>query len=321
MSVSRKLNRVVVILGPTASGKTKLSLMLAKKFNGEIISADSMQVYRRMDIGTSKPSKAEQKKVHHHLLDLCTPNQSWTLSDWQKAANKSIESILKKGKTPFLVGGTGLYLSSIIENYNLPKAMPNDALRKKLNRLSAAQLFSEIKKFDPATAKIIDKYNKRRLIRALEFVVTNNRSFAAAQEKNKSPYEFLILGPTLPREQLNKRIDERMRAMSRAGLEKEVRRLSDKYSWNLPAMHAIGYKEWQSYFQGQASKKGTIALVQRNTRNYAKRQMTWFRGMEKRNKIEWVRNEKQAERVVKNFLALVIARSEVQQDATTKQSL
>ncbi len=240
--MSKKLPKIIVILGPTASGKTKLSLKLAREFNGEIISADSRLIYKGMDIGSCKPTKKQQRPIRHHLIDIARPDQVVTLTAWQRAAFRNIDAILKKKKLPFLVGGTGLYISSIIENYRIP------------------------------------------------------------QTKGRPRYDALTIGIAVPRGRLYRTINARVTALIRAGLEREVRQLAKKYSWSWPSMHGIGYREWQSYFNGEQSKKDTIAAIQQATRNFAKRQMTWFRGMERRHPIHWVTTPSTAERIIKDFL-------------------
>ena len=241
--MSKKLPKIIVILGPTASGKTQLSLKLAKKINGEIVSADSRLIYKGMDIGACKPTKAQQRLVRHHLIDIARPDQVVTLAAWQRAAFRTIGGILKKKKLPFLVGGTGLYLSSIIENYRIP------------------------------------------------------------QTKGRQRYSTLIFGIAVQRAQLYRTINARVNALVHMGLEHEVRNLATKYPWSLPSMHGIGYREWRQYFNGERSKKETIAAIQQATRNFAKRQMTWFRGMERKKiAIHWVTTAAEAEKLARDFL-------------------
>src|SRR3989344_5460487 len=200
--------KLIVLLGPTASGKTALAIKLAQTFHGEIVAADSRTIYRGMDIGTSKLLPPRQKLVRHHLLDIATPDQVITLAEWQRRAYKTINSILKKRKTPFLVGCTGLYISSILEDYNIP------------------------------------------------------------QKKGSPRYEALILGISVPRATLYKRINARVVSMMRKGLEKEVRVLTRRYTWNLPALHGIGYREWKQYFEGTITKQELIKTIQQATRNF-----------------------------------------------------
>lgn len=195
-----------------------------------------------MNIGTSKPTVTQRKKVKHCLLNLVTPDKMITLYDWQRQAKKAINNIIKKCKLPFLVGGTGLYLSSIIDNYKIP------------------------------------------------------------QKKRECPYEILILGVHVPRHLLYQRINKRVDEMVQAGLEKEVRKLTKKYAWQLPSMHGIGYREWKQYFEGKATREHVISKIKQHTRNFAKRQMTWFRNMiEKRHTIRWISTHKQAEHLLKTF--------------------
>ena len=300
--MSSKNKKLIVLLGPTASGKTELAIPLAKKYNGEIISADSMQVYRGMNIGTSKPTKVQQREARHHLIDIVKPDHLFTLAEWQPRAFKAINTCSRKKKIPFLVGGTGLYLSSIIENYRIPKTKPHAELREKLNMCSKEVLLQKLKKLDPHTAKIIDPSNTRRLVRALEHVLIQKTSFAEAGKKEASPYDILIIGIKFDRQQLYKRIDKRVIAMIRRGLRWEVNRLSSEYGWHLPSMQAIGYKEWKPYFDHRADQSGIIRKIQQNSHKYAKRQMTWFRGMEKKHLIHWVVDQRLAEIAIRKFL-------------------
>ena len=214
-------SKVIVILGPTASGKSALALALAKKYKGEIISADSRQVYQYLDIGTSKPTKVEQKKIRHHLIDIVTPDKKFTLADYQKKAYTDIDDCLRRGRLPILVGGTGLYLSSIIENFDLPTAPPNQKMRRQWKKLSVAQLAFLLKKKSPKLASKTDLKNRRRLIRALEMSLVQT-------EGKKNPinrYDILILGLNPNRDILYKRINRRVDQMIKNGLESEVLKL------------------------------------------------------------------------------------------------
>ncbi len=305
----------MVILGPTASRKSSLAVALAKKFSAspprfagrgrggaEIVTADSMQIYKGMDIGTGKVSKTERRQVKHHLIDIVDPDHPFTLAQWQKRAFATIDTILESRRLPFLVGGTGLYISSIVDAYHIPHTEPNKRLRANLNKQGAPKLFGRLQKLDPKTARTIDRWNKRRLIRALEHVLTYDTSFADAKRRNMCPYDLLILGVSIPRQTLQKRINERVLSMYRRGLLLEVRQLVKKYHWTLPALQAIGYKEWRPYFAKKKTVDDVLKQIQKNTRNYAKRQMTWFRGMGKRHPIHWIENRTQAEQLIKRFL-------------------
>ncbi len=292
-------NKLIVILGPTASGKTGLAIKLAEKYNGEIISADSRQIYKEMTIGTAKPTKDETEAIKHHLVDCIKPNHNFTLDEFIKKANRRIKSIQRKGKVPFLVGGTGLYISAIVNNYDLPKGKIDLGLRKRLESKSKKELFEYLKELDPDTASIIDKENPRRLIRALEYVIINKKSFTNNQKTNNSPYNILQIGIALDQPELNKRIEERTNQMIDQGLAKETQKLIDKYDNTLPSLNTIGYQEIIQYLNEEIDLNQAIDLIKTHTRQYAKRQITWF----KRDKrINWINFQWQADSLVNKFL-------------------
>lgn len=295
--MSRK-KKLIVILGPTASGKTELSIKLAKKFDGEIVSADSRQIYKEMDIGTAKPSREELRKIPHHLIDIVKPNQDFSVALYKKLALKKIKEIHKRKKIPFLVGGTGLYISAVVDNLEFPKIPPNRKLRNELEEKSTKELFEIYKKLDPEGAKYIDKNNKRRLIRAIEVCKISGIPFWKQRKKKKPLYEILQLGIKINKKNLEKKIVKRVNEMIKKGLEKEAEKLFKKYK-NVPALDTIGYQEWKDYFNGKIKKEEVIEKIILHTKQYAKRQMAWF----KRDKrIHWVKNFKEAERVLQNFL-------------------
>ena len=290
-----KKNKLIVILGPTAVGKTEFAIKLAKKFNGEIISADSKQVYKEMDIGTGKVSKKEMKGIPHYLLDIVSPKKHFSVAQYQKLAYKNINKILKKEKVPFLVGGSPFYIYSIVEGWTFPKMKPNWKLRKKLEKKTKEELFSILKKLDKERAKTIEKENKRRLIRAIEIAKT----FGKIPKLKKNPqFDCLLIGIKKQKDELKKRISKRVDKMIRLGLEKEVRKLVKKYGWN-PLLQTIGYGEWLPYFEEKISKNEVGEKIKENTFQFAKRQMTWF----KRDKrIHWFKNYKETEKLIKHFL-------------------
>ncbi len=284
--------KIIVILGPTASGKSELAVKLAKRFNGEVVSADSRQIYRGMDIGTGKIAKKEMKGVPHHLLDIASPKTRFTVVQYRKLAIKTIYRILKKKKTPILCGGTGFYIQAVIDGIVIPEVKPDWRLRSKLNQLSIKELFKRLKKLDPSRAKTIDKKNKRRLIRALEIVIKTRKPVPSLKKK-PLPYPVLMVG--IEKDGLKNRITKRAEKMFKAGLEKEVKNLVKKYNWP-PSFQTIGYQEWRDYFNGKINKEKLRELIITHTIQYAKRQMTWF----KRDKrIKWVKNYQIAERLVK----------------------
>ncbi len=290
-----KKNKLIVILGPTAVGKTEFAIKLAKKFNGEIISADSKQVYKEMDIGTGKVSKKEMKGIPHYLLDIVSPKKHFSVAQYQKLAYKNINKILKKEKVPFLVGGSPFYIYSIVEGWTFPKMKPNWKLRKKLEKKTKEELFAILKKLDKERAKTIEKENKRRLIRAIEIAKT----FGKIPKLKKNPqFDCLLIGIKKQKDELKKRISKRVDKMIRLGLEKEVRKLVKKYGWN-PLLQTIGYGEWLPYFEEKISKNEVGEKIKENTFQFAKRQMTWF----KRDKrIHWFKNYKETEKLIKHFL-------------------
>jgi len=279
---------LVVILGSTAAGKTSLSIKLAKKLNGEIVSADSRQIYKGMDIGTGKISKKEMASIPHYLLDVVSPRIKFSVNQYQKKAFQAVDKIIKKGKLPFLVGGSPFYIYAVVEGWQFPKMKKNEKLRKDLKKKTVDDLFKMLKKLDPARAKTIESKNKRRLVRAIEIAKALGR---VPQLKKNQRYNCLILGIKHKKDVLEKRIRQRVDEMIKLGLEKEAKRL--------PKTDTIGYQEWQDYFNGKASKKEVIEKIKTNSIKFAKRQMTWF----KRDKnIHWVSSASQAEKLINNFL-------------------
>lgn len=277
--------RLIVILGPTASGKSELAVKLAKKFNGQIVSADSRQIYQGMDIGTAKTKKAA-------LVDIVKPNQKFTLAQYKRLAIGAIKDIQKRGKLPFLVGGTGLYIQAIVDNLVIPKVKPDKKIRNRLEKLSNQKLWQQLGKIDPLTAKTIDHNNKRRLIRALEVCLKTKKPFSQQREKGHSLFDVCQIGLKTNKKNLDKKIDQRVEKMFKAGLIKEVKGLIKKYGWQPYSMSSIGYQE---IIQSTNAKE----LIKLHTRQYAKRQMTWFK---KDKRINWVRNYQEAAKLIRNFL-------------------
>ena len=293
--MNNKLPKLIVILGPTASGKTGLAIKLAKKFNGEIVSADSKQVYKEMAIGTAQPTKKEMKAVAHHLVGIAYPNEDFNVAVYKKIAIKVIKDILKRKKLPFLVGGTGLYIKAIVDNIVFPKIPPKKRIRKELEAKTKEKLFRIYEKLDPKGAKLIDKNNKRRLIRAIEVCKITKKSFWEQRKKQNPIFDVLQIGIKLPKVELEKRISKRTEKMFKLGLEKEVKNLIKKYG-PAPLLQTIGYKEWLDSKEDKQKIKEEIKL---HTLQFTKKQMTWFR---KDKKIIWVRNYKKIENLVKTFI-------------------
>jgi tRNA dimethylallyltransferase len=274
---------LVVILGPTASGKTALAIQVAQALDGEIINADSRQIYRHMDIGTAKPTPAERVAASHHLLDIVTPDQSYTLAEYQRAAYDTINTLHARGKLPLLVGGTGQYITAVIEGWSLPGVPPNPDLRAELEVFAAEHgaqaLHDRLREADPDAAARIDYRNVRRVIRALEVYLETGTPITVLQRKTPPLYRVLQLGLTLPRDQLYARIDARVERMVSDGLLEEVRALLEAgYTWDCPAMSGLGYIQWRPYLDGAITLPDVITAIRHETHAFARRQYTWFNG-------------------------------------------
>ncbi|MBU1177043.1 MAG: tRNA (adenosine(37)-N6)-dimethylallyltransferase MiaA [Patescibacteria group bacterium] len=292
-------NKLIIILGPTASGKSDLAIKLAQKFNGEIISADSRQIYKEMNIGTAKIIKKEMSGVPHYMIDIVKPNQKFTLAQFQKKTIKIIKDIQKRNKLPLLVGGTGLYIQSIVDNLKIPETKPDKKLRNKLEKLTNQELINKLKKLDSKALKIIDLKNKRRLIRALEICLLTKKPFSEQRKKNKSIFNTLQIGIKLNTKNLEQKIIKRIEKMIKNGLIKENKKLLKKYGDKPYSMSGIGYQEIISYLNNKINLDQAKELIKIHTRQYAKRQMTWF----KRDKtIKWIKNYSEAEKLIQLFL-------------------
>ena len=273
---------LVVIVGPTAAGKTVLSIDLAEALGGEIISADSRQIYRSLDIGTAKATAQERARIPHHLLDVVAPDQVLTLAEYQQLAYAAIADIRARGRLPFLVGGTGQYVQAVVEGWSIPTVAPQPELRAELEAEvaghGAAALHARLAGLDPAAAARIDYRNIRRVIRALEVCLVAGRPITEIQRKNPPPYRMTQIGVTRPRPELYGRIDARVDRMIAEGLVAEVRRLSDAgYDWELPAMTGLGYRQIGLYLRGEVSLDEAIALIKKGTRRFVQQQYNWFR--------------------------------------------
>ena len=275
--------KLIVLIGPTAVGKTKLSIELAKKVNGEIISGDSMQIYKQLDIGTAKIHKEEMEGIPHHLIDIREPTEAFSVADFQKEVRDLINDITSRGKVPMIVGGTGLYIQSVIYDYQFGESGGNVEVRARLENLlkekGEEHLYSMLQRVDPISAEAIHPNNVRRVIRALEVFETSGETFSSQNDKQQSEllYDVAIIGLTMDREKLYERINKRVDIMVDSGLINEVKTLYDKNIRNCQSVQAIGYKELYDYFEGKTSLEKAVDLIKQNSRRYAKRQLTWFR--------------------------------------------
>jgi tRNA dimethylallyltransferase len=301
MGVKREnyLNKkLIVILGPTASGKTELAIKLAKNFNGEIVNADSRQVYKGMDIGTAKPTKKEMRGVPHHLLDVASPKRKFTVAQYRKLALKAIEKIQRKRKIPFLVGGTWFYIRAIVDGLVIPEVPPDWKLRKKLEKKSSQELYEILKKLDPERAKTIEKENKRRLIRAIE--ICKKIGKVPPLKFNPLPYPVLMIGIKRAKKELMERIRKRFFEWLKRGLILEVIKLQ-KMGVSFKRIEEFGmhYREIARYLQGKISEKEMIENSIGEIQNYAKKQMNWFK---KDKRVKWINNYREAEKLVRDYL-------------------
>lgn len=282
------MNKLVVLLGETASGKSALGLYIAKKHDGEIICSDSWTVRKFMDIGTAKPSQKERQAIPHHLLDVVAPDESFTAADFKRLANAAIDDIQSRGKLPIMVGGTGLYIDAVVYDYSFLGG-EGTLDRDELGAMSAEELV-QLAESQGIDLTDVDVRNKRRIIRAME-------SGGEKPSKSELRKDTLLIG--LKADELQARIERRVNAMLSAGLEVEVKKLSEEYGWEAEALKGIGYREWKDYFEGDQSLEVTRDRIVSATKNLAKRQRTWF----KRNPdIKWVASMEDAEALINDFL-------------------
>ena len=277
------MNKLVILTGPTAVGKTHLSIQLAKKINGEIVSCDSMQIYKEMDIGSAKPTVEEMQEIKHYLVDFVSPEKRYSVSEYKEDASKAIEEIINKGKTPIIVGGTGLYLNSLIYNiqYNEMEVDLNyrRELEKEAEEYGLEVLYNRAKEIDPEAMEKVSANDKKRITRVLEIYNATGRNKTELEKKSRKevPYNYLIFGINMERSILYDRINKRVDIMLEQGLIEEVKNLINKYS-NMPtAMQGLGYKEVKEFLDGNISKEEMIEKIKMETRRYAKRQITWFK--------------------------------------------
>lgn len=310
----KHLPKAIVICGPTAAGKTEWSIKLAQKFHGEIVSADSRQVYKKMDIGTAKSRGEWQwqaswkglrhsyyiEGIPHHLIDFLDPGKRFTVAEFRDLGMKYLKLAQRNGRLPIVAGGTGLYIGALVDNLQIPRVAPNQKLRRSLEEKTPEQLMQLLSSLDAETAETIDQKNKRRIIRALEVCILSGEPFSQQKKQGEQVYDFLQIGVAIDKELLYERIDLRVDKMVERGLVQEIESLlKQKYSWDLPSMSGIGYRQFKDYFDGNATLEESVEGLKRDTKRYARRQMTWF----KRDKrIVWCDSYEQAEEKVAAFL-------------------
>ncbi len=299
--------KVIVIAGPTASGKTALSIELAKKINGEIISADSMQVYKEMNIGTAKITEEEAQGIKHHLIDVVSPDERYTVSNFKNDSEKIILDILTRGKFPIIVGGTGLYIDSLIYGIEYQEMKFDEKYREELMKIAETEegleiLYNRANEIDEEAMKKISKNDKKRIVRVLEIYKATGKN-KTEQEKlsriNGVKYDYKVFAISRDREALYERINKRVDIMIEQGLIEEVKDIYEKYNNFHTAMQGLGYKEVVEYLKGNYTKQEMIEIIKKETRNYAKRQLTWFR---KNKDIVWL----DADKGVKNNLDIIL---------------
>ncbi len=285
---------IVAIVGPTVVGKTALSLELAKLLPAEIVSVDSRQVYRHMDIGTAKPTLEEQSQAPHHLIDIAEPTDEFSLAAYLEHAHCAIRDIRDRGRLPLLVGGTGQYLWALLEEWRVPSVAPDRKFREGMEALAAEQgdefVYNRLRELDPESAASIDPRNLRRVIRALEVHHQTGMPFSKMRRRGEGRYSSLIIGLTLPRDELYRRIDQRVDRMMEAGWLDEVRCLLERgVTAELPSMSSVGYRELAAYLQGEISLEDAVQNIKSNTRKFARRQSSWFRLSDPR--IRWLQSD------------------------------
>lgn len=295
----KKLNKIVVIVGPTASGKTSLSIELARKFNGEVVSADSRQVYKGLDIGTGKVTKEEMQDVPHHILDIADPKDQFTVSDFVKAADTAIEDIVSRENLPIIAGGTFLYVDALLGKVAVAEVPPNELLRNELEKLSLEELQSRLKSLDPQRYADIDIQNPRRLIRSIEIAEAVG---TVPKTEPKERYEALMLGIDIKKEELHHNIHDRLVARIDDGMIEEVQNLHQN-GLSYDRMNELGleYRYIAKYLQGELTKEALLEVLETKIRQYAKRQMTWLK---RYKEIVWIKKDEmeRVEGLVEGFL-------------------
>ncbi len=280
------MKKLLILIGPTAVGKTSISIKLAEKSKGEIVSADSRLFYRGMDIGTAKPSAEEMRRIPHHLIDICDPDKTLTLGEYKRLAYQKIDSILANQSLPLLVGGTGQYVMAVAEGWGIPKVSPRPVLRNQLEQMGGSEMNRWLKALDPVAASRIDHRNERRVIRALEVTLVTGRPISELQQKSAPDYDICWIGLHRDRDTLYKRIDQRVDQMMVDGLVEEVESLRlAGYGRKLPSMSGLGYRQIFSYLEGELSYNEAVQQIKYQTHRFARQQSTWFRQDDQR--IKW----------------------------------
>lgn len=297
--------KIIAITGPSSSGKTKLAIEVAKALNGEIISVDSRQIYKELDIGSAKPTLEEREGIPHHLMDIIDVNQEYTVADFCDDAKAKIKEIIEKGKTPILAGGTGLYFRVLLQDFDLPRVAPNKELREELEKLSSEELYKQLLELDYDIAQKIHFNNKVKIIRALEVCKTLGIPMSKAQKKKESEYDVHWYGLNSGnRDFLYNRINKRVDIMLEQGLLKEVANLFEKYGENKILLGTIGYQEFYPFFKGQVDLETATELLKQNTRRYAKRQISWFKA---NSDIHWFNIETES---IEKMISFVVSKYE-----------
>ncbi len=301
--------KLLAVIGPTASGKTSLAIKLAKKFKGEIISADSRQFYRGNEIG-SDTVQGEWKKIDgrrvymadgvlHHMVAFRSINKPISLAEFQRLAIRKAKEIIKRGNLPILCGGTGLYVLAVTDNYLMPESEPDLDLRAKLDEKKTETLFKDLKKKDPEYAKRISSNNRRYIIRALEVIAVTGQPFSQAQSKGEPIFDVLKIGVSRPRPELYSRIDSRVDELMKIGILEEAKRLGKRYGWDLPAMSGLGHRQLGMYLHGEVDLDEAVRLIKRDTRHYARRQLIWWR---RDSSVQWVKGVEESVKLTRDFL-------------------
>jgi len=299
MGSQRKTNpKIVVVLGPTASGKSDMAVKLAEDFDGEVVSADSRQVYKGLDIGAGKIKKEEMRGIPHHLLDVASPKKRFTVSKYRERAKKTVDEILKRKKLPIICGGTAFYISALTDGLSLPEVPPDWKLRKELDKKSCEKLLEELNRIDPCRASSVDPSNKRRIIRAIE-IVKKTKKPVPSLKKNPS-YSPLFLGIKIDKAALDTRIDKRLEKRLEEGMLDEVRGLRESgISWQKLESFGLEYRWAALYLQNKIDYEEMVKKLSRDIKNFSKRQMTWWKHD---RRINWIKEYREAEKLVKNFL-------------------